>query len=83
MEKLILDYIPAFPGVPISESWVLMLLCWSLFVVGFKISTEIFLRNLRFIYTQYFRCPKDLIARYGAGSWCVVTGIYRTSELLL
>ncbi len=31
-------------------------------------------RNIRFIYTQYFRKPKDLIKRYGADSWCLITG---------
>jgi 17beta-estradiol 17-dehydrogenase / very-long-chain 3-oxoacyl-CoA reductase len=51
------------------------LLLTALFALfGFLAALQFVFRQARFVYTQYFRKRKDLLSRYGQGSWVVVTG---------
>jgi 17beta-estradiol 17-dehydrogenase / very-long-chain 3-oxoacyl-CoA reductase len=51
------------------------LLLTALFsLIGFLVALQFLFRQARFAYTQYFRKRKDLVSRYGKGSWAVVTG---------
>jgi 17beta-estradiol 17-dehydrogenase / very-long-chain 3-oxoacyl-CoA reductase len=42
--------------------------------IGFLSALQFIFRQARFVYTQYFRTRKDLLARYGNGSWALITG---------
>jgi 17beta-estradiol 17-dehydrogenase / very-long-chain 3-oxoacyl-CoA reductase len=42
--------------------------------IGFLSALQFVFRQARFIYTQYFRKRKDLLTRYGNGSWALITG---------
>ena len=49
------------------------LLLTALFtLIGFLSALQFVFRQARFVYTQYFRRRKDLLIRYGKGSWVVV-----------
>ena len=43
-------------------------------LIGFLAALQFVFLQMRFVYTQYFRKRKDLLNRYGQGSWVVVTG---------
>jgi 17beta-estradiol 17-dehydrogenase / very-long-chain 3-oxoacyl-CoA reductase len=43
-------------------------------LIGFLAALQFVFLQMRFVYTQYFRKRKDLLSRYGRGSWAVVTG---------
>ena len=43
-------------------------------LIGLIAALQFIFRQARFVYTQYFRKRKDLLTRYGNGSWALVTG---------
>ena len=61
-------------ATPVPEAALLTLLVTVLALLTVPYALSVAYRHLRFVFVHWLRRPHDLCDRYGAGSWCVVTG---------